>query len=247
MYSRYHVGDKIIGLESWASAQPQVGDVLLTNIDDEIDPLHDLLINTSKRKITVRNSLDYQQRAATLQNTTKLLQSSLTAKYSDKTESRLSGLLALLNSRLGQKLLNRETVIYRFFKEGVNPLALRLRIYWLATFRFFTMHTKNIVCGTFDLVLGDLLQFYSIRLRIRGLFQEIQLEEKKMHDAEWYDRFIPTDSERLVDRHNKRISDLKNQIEELNGQKAEISRAFIAIIIAVASLFLSILNVLRNT
>ena len=54
------VGDKVIGLANWYS-EPHIGTVLLTETEN-VDPLHDLLINISKATVSVSNIADYKNR-----------------------------------------------------------------------------------------------------------------------------------------------------------------------------------------
>ena len=91
----------MIGLAHWDS-KPYVGRVLIGDMSGD-DPLHELLINTSDRELSVANPQEYHDRAKELLQSTEALSSSLTLLYSERIERKLAKLQKFMVGRRGQE------------------------------------------------------------------------------------------------------------------------------------------------
>ena len=90
------------------------------------DPLHELLINTSDRELSVANPQEYHDRAKELLQSTEALSSSLTLLYSERIERKLAKLQKFMVGRLGRRIVNYESEIEKFFDGKYSVFALKL-------------------------------------------------------------------------------------------------------------------------
>ncbi len=238
MTQKVHVGDKVIGLGSWHS-KSYIGTVLLDDVSG-FDPIHDLLINTSSENLTVQNVDDYKRRLAELSRVTELLSKKYTLPYSKRANRRLNRMLRFLSANRIGKNANYELEVGHFFERNGFARFLRVRTCTKAATAFFFRHFVNFILGTVELVLGDIWHFYSGRLRIKKLQQQLRKEILDLNRAKYFACFSRAETAEIEARHNENISKIEGKIEQTRLEKAETSRAFIAILIAVASLLLSI-------
>lgn len=235
----FRIGDKVIGLESWYS-NPYVGTVLLTDLA-KFDPLHELLINTSNKDISLSSISEYKQKLNELYSDTKMLSLRLTIPYSPRTHKKLTILIRFMNGRLAKGLVSYEMVIYKFFDKGLNVFLLKISTYTRLSLTFIFRHLTNFLLGTIELLLGDIWKFYRRRLEIGKVKQQLRIETRKMHRAEYFWGFASNEKDAIVKRYQDKLSKINAELKRLTSEKTDISRAFIAMLIAAASLIISII------
>jgi hypothetical protein len=233
------VGDKVIGLTSWYS-EPYVGTVMLTNLEG-FDPLHDILVNVSNDDLKVSSITDYESRLLELSGRTKLLSSQETKLYTSKVEKKLLRLYSFLNSNQGKKAANYELEMQGFFQKRKSVFLLKLRVHSKLCCSFVGRHAANVFIGTIELLLGDIYRFYESRLEIRKLNQQIRSETSQMKRSMYMSRMMGSSEDDTKKKYSESIARMKAELKDLKSEKTEISRAFIAVMISVASLIVSII------
>ncbi len=234
----FKLGEKVIGLESWYSSH-FIGTVLLTDVA-KLLPLHELLINTSNKDIILSSISEYERRLKELFHDTKLLSLRLTMPYSPRIEKKLTNLARFMNGRLVKKVISYEMEIHKFFNKELNVFLLKVRTFSKLSITFILRHLTNFFLGTIELVLGDIWRFYKSRLEISRLEQQIRIETRNMQKSEYFMGFMRSDKDKIAKSYQKKISKIETALQRLTSEKTDISRAFIAMIISVSSLIISI-------
>lgn len=233
------VGDKVIGLTNRYS-EPHVGTVLLTDLHS-FDPLHDLLVNVTDEPISLSSVAEYKSRLQELSKRTCFLSSREALLYSPDAEKQLRSLYAFLNSKRGKKAVNYELEMQDFFEKGKNVFLLKVRVYSKLCAAFVARHAANVSLGTIELFLGDIWRFYESRLEIRKLKQQIGTETTDMRRSRAMSRMMGNNEDDAARTYLERIEKIQIQLATVKSEKTEISRAFIAVMISVASLIVSII------
>ena len=128
-----------------------------------------------------------------------------------------------------------------FFERGKSVSFLKTRTYSKLFFSFVSRHAANIFLGTIELFLGDIWRFYESRLEIRKLKQQIRTETTDMKRSKYMARLMGEKEDDTAKSYLDRIAETQTQLAAVRSEKTEISRAFIAVMISVASLIVSII------
>ncbi|WP_319560310.1 hypothetical protein [Marispirochaeta sp.] len=148
-------------------------------------------------------------------------------KYSKKDEEKYKNLISILSK---QDFLNIHSIINKYFNKEMNIFLLKIRIIFKKIFMWLNITCNNIFIGTLDLIFGDLFKFYRNRKQILILRKKIKKIEQRTFFV--LNRGIVVDDSK----------ELRIKLKKLEKEKNEFSRTFIALLVAVISLIISIVN-----
>jgi len=233
---------KAIFLEMWSDKQPNIGWILKNNDTHLIKHPYVITVDEKLLKLWKENGTDWDDFYYKNKNELKCIHEVLVIKYDGRKYKKF---IKNYEKYLKLKRTNIKVYDYNLYCFSHKVISLNMYIFHvtigiiiLFMSKIFRFILNVVILGTIWLFFGNIFKLYRNQYLKYKIREKIKKQESEMPIDSFY--YI---GEYPVSPEDERLANLNNELKEVENNVDQVSLNVFTLLIAIAGLLLSILNI----